>query len=161
MHWKDWSWSSNTLTTWCEELTHWKRLWLGKIEGKRRERQRMRQLYSITDSVDMSLWKLQQMVKDREAWPAAVLEVEESDRTWQLCNNTASLIITLFDKSPCATLTDQFPAMTLFSLVFSFIALDIDTFSFPFNLYIRLKALCGHSETIPYDFSLCFLPSKE
>ena len=135
---------------------------LGKIEGKRRELQRMRWLDSITDSVDMSLWKLQQMVKDREAWRAAVLEVEESDRTWQLCNNTASPIITLFDKlSPNATLTDHFPAMTLFPSVFSFIALDIDTFSFPFSLYIRLKVLCGHSEAIPCDFSLCFPPSKE
>ena len=45
IHWKDWcwSWSSNTLATWCEELAHWKRLMLGKIEGRRRRgRQRMR-----------------------------------------------------------------------------------------------------------------------
>ena len=36
IHWKDWccSWNSNTLATWCKELTHWKRLMLGKIEGK-------------------------------------------------------------------------------------------------------------------------------
>ena len=49
-----------------------KTLMLGKIEGKRRERQRMRWLDSTTDSTDMNLSKLQEIVEKKEAWHAAV-----------------------------------------------------------------------------------------
>ena len=68
-----------------------KTLMLGKIEGRRkRGQQRMRWLISITYSMDMSLSKLWKMVKDREAWLAAVHGVEKS-QTWQLGNGTTIL----------------------------------------------------------------------
>ena len=79
-------------TLWSPDAKSWltgKDLMLGKIEGKRRGWQRMRWSDTITNPMDMTLRKLQEIVKDREAWHAAVCGVQS--RT-QLSNWTKTIL---------------------------------------------------------------------
>ena len=81
---------------------------LGKIEGRRRGRQRTRWLDGIPDSMDMSLSKLQEMVKVREAWCAAVHGASDSRTRLSLNNNNvvtsegtiAAIILSVNNDSP-------------------------------------------------------------
>ena len=84
IYWKDWcwSWNSNTLVTWCKELTHWKRPWCW-------ERWRQKEKGTAEDemvewhhwSMNMNLSKLQELVMDREALCAAIHGIAKS-QTW-------------------------------------------------------------------------------
>ena len=73
-----------------------KTLKLGKIEGRRRGGQRMKWLDGITDSVDMSVSKLWEMVKDREAWHAAVNGVAKSHTELSERTTTTTILTEMY-----------------------------------------------------------------
>ena len=95
------SWNSNTLATWCEKLTHLKRPWCWKRlrAGGGRGWQRLRWLDGITDSMDMGLGRLRELVMDREDWCAAVHGVTKSGT--RLSNWTERKYITQIRKKFC------------------------------------------------------------
>ena len=88
IYWKDWCWSSNTLATWCDDLTHGKDPDAGKDWGQEeRGWLKMRWLDGIINAVHMSLGKLWQIVKDRRAWCAAAQGVTKSGHDWATEHN--------------------------------------------------------------------------
>ena len=91
IHWKEWCWSSNTLANWCEEPTHWKRLWSWerlKAGGEGGDRECDSWLASPTQWT-LSLSKLWEIVKDRETWHAVVHGVTKH-QTWLSSWTTAT-----------------------------------------------------------------------
>ena len=109
-----WSWNSNTLATWCKELTHWKRPWCWKRLKAGGDLDDRGWDESITDSLDMSFSKLRELGMDREVWCAAVHGIAKS---WTQLSNWTELNWHIIACIHSSYTPDSFPAHPLSPLV--------------------------------------------
>ena len=148
IYWKDWywSWSSNTLATWCNELDHWKRPWCwGRLKGGGEAGDRGWDVNDIINSMDMSLSKLWEIVKDREAW-CAVLQSMGSQRVrhdWATELNWTELTLACGFLYPCLHNTFQYSSFPKKLPCFCFQAFYMSIVTLNRNLQLEMAVGCS------------------
>ena len=146
IRWKDWCWhwSSNTLAMWYKGSSHWKRPWYWeRLKANGEGGWHRISLDSITNSMDMNLSKLQEIVKDREAWHTAVNEVAKNRTQLSAWTTTASQLNNLANFARLKRFVSLFAPSEEFFWSFNW-----EWFLYFFILLILLLCEFGRKQTL-------------